>query len=155
MHSMIRPPLITPPPEPSAAALSYRDLAVIAAQTADDKKAIDPVILDVGDALSITEAFVIASAPNRRQVSMIADEVEAAVKSAGGAGPISVEGLAEASWVLLDFGGFVVHVFLDETRRFYDLERLWSEVPRLAWAPLRGPEPTTEPPTALPEGADR
>jgi ribosome-associated protein len=113
---------------------SYLDLAIVAAQAADDKKAIDPVILDVGDMLSITDAFVIASAPNRRQVAMIADEVELAVKVAGGLGPVSVEGLSEASWVLLDFAGFVVHVFLDETRKFYDLERLWNEAPRIDWA---------------------
>ncbi len=144
----------------SADSPSIRDLVLLAAQVADDKKAIDPVILDVGDALSITEAFVIASAPNRRQVSMIADEIEAAVKAAGGAGPISVEGLSEASWVLLDFGAFVVHVFLDETRRFYDLERLWREVPRIAWTPLLRPDAVhgssdTDETDQQPEGVDR
>jgi len=144
----------------SADSPSIRDLVLLAAQVADDKKAIDPVILDVGEALSITEAFVIASAPNRRQVSMIADEIEAAVKAAGGTGPISVEGLSEASWVLLDFGAFVVHVFLDETRRFYDLERLWREVPRIAWAPLHRPDSGHNPSNVdgtdqQPEGVDR
>ncbi len=144
----------------SADSPSIRDLVLLAAQVADDKKAIDPVILDVGEALSITEAFVIASAPNRRQVSMIADEIEAAVKAAGGTGPISVEGLSEASWVLLDFGAFVVHVFLDETRTFYDLERLWREVPRIAWAPLHRPDSghnssNVDGTDQQPEGVDR
>ena len=131
---------MTPTTTPSAAAeLSLQDLAVIAAQVADDKKGLDTVILDVGDALSITEYFVITSATNKRQVAMIAEEMEDAVKSACGRGPISVEGLGEGSWVLLDFGGFVCHVFNDETRRFYDLERLWREVPRVAFTPLHGP----------------
>ena len=127
------------PPSTAAAAPSLQDLAVIAAQVADDKKGLDTVILDVGDALAITEYFVITSATNRRQVAMIADEVEQAVKAASGRGPLSIEGLGEGSWVLLDFGGFVCHVFNDETRRFYDLERLWREVPRVTFEPLRGP----------------
>jgi ribosome-associated protein len=105
----------------------------VAARAADDKKAIDPVVLDVSQTLVITDYFVICSAMNTRQVLTIAEEVEQAVKDAGGRGPVAVEGQREASWVLLDFGGFVVHVFLDETRTFYDLERLWVDAPRVAW----------------------
>jgi ribosome-associated protein len=112
-----------------------RDLAIVAARAADDKKADDVLVLDVGDMLSITDAFVIASAGNSRLVATIADTIEAAVKAAGGPGPIATEGLEEASWVLLDFGGFVVHVFLEETRRYYDLERLWADAPRIDWRP--------------------
>ena len=106
---------------------------LIAARAADDKKAEDVVVLDVGETLSITDAFLIASAGNTRLVATIAESIEAAVKAAGGPGPIATEGLEEANWVLLDFGGFVVHVFLDETRRYYDLERLWADAPRIEW----------------------
>jgi ribosome-associated protein len=107
---------------------------VVAAKAADDKKADDVLVLDVGDTLGITDAFVIVSAPNSRLVAFLADTIEAQVKQAGGPGPLAVEGLDECSWVLMDFGGFVVHVFLEETRRYYDLERLWADAPRIDWS---------------------
>lgn len=114
------------------------ELARVAARAADEKKAIDTMVLDVGELLAITDYFVIMSGTNRRQVLSLAEEVERAVKEAGGSGPVASEGLNEGSWVLLDFGGFVVHVFLDETRRFYDLERLWADAPQIAWSPTVG-----------------
>jgi ribosome-associated protein len=83
--------------------------------------------------LSIVEHFVITSAPNSRQVRTIAEEVEEKLKAAGLGSPIRTEGLDDLTWVLLDYGDVVVHVFLDETRAFYDLERLWSDAPRVAW----------------------
>jgi ribosome-associated protein len=92
------------------------------------------VVLEVGPVLAIVDYFVVTSATNTRQVRTIADEVEERVKQAGGGGPRRTEGLDDLRWVLLDFGDVVVHVFLDETRAFYELERLWSDVPRLAWA---------------------
>jgi ribosome-associated protein len=106
---------------------------VLAAQAAADKKAGDTVILDVGEVLAITDTFVITSAPNERQVRTIVEEVEKQLKERGGPAPLRVEGSREAQWVLLDYGDFVVHVFLDEVRAFYDLERLWSDAPRVAW----------------------
>ena len=63
----------------------------------------------------------------------IADEVEAQVAEAGGPRPVRVEGLDDLRWVLMDYGDFVVHVFLEETRRYYDLERLWADVARVDW----------------------
>jgi ribosome-associated protein len=105
----------------------------LAAQAAADKKAVDTVILDVGEVLAITDSFVITSAPNERQVRTIVEEVEKQLKGVGGPAPLRVEGLREAQWVLLDYGDFVVHVFLDEVRAFYDLERLWSDAPRVPW----------------------
>jgi len=100
-----------------------------AARAASAKKGEDTIVLDVRDVLSITDAFVITSGSNRRQVLTIADEVEDQVKGVGGPSPIRVEGLTDAQWVLLDYGDFVVHVFLDEVRRYYDLERLWADAP--------------------------
>jgi ribosome-associated protein len=107
--------------------------AVLAAQVASAKKAENPLVLDVGDLLGITDAFVIVSAPNTRLVKTIADDVEEQVAAAGGPRPLRLEGLSDRRWVLIDYGSFVVHVFLDETRAFYDLERKWSDAPRVRW----------------------
>jgi ribosome-associated protein len=107
--------------------------AVTAARAADDKKGLDTVVLRVGDLLSITDAFVITSATNDRQVRSIAEEVEKQVKQSGGPSPLRIEGMSEARWILIDYGDFVVHVFLDETREFYNLERLWSDAAQIAW----------------------
>jgi ribosome-associated protein len=109
--------------------------AVTAARAADDKKAEDTIVLDVGDIIGITEAFVITSGTNTRQVRTICDEIEAALKREGGGAPRNTEGLDDASWVLLDYGDLVVHVFLAETREYYALERLWTDAPRIAWEP--------------------
>jgi ribosome-associated protein len=92
------------------------------------------VVLDVGDVLALCGWFVITSAPNERLVKAIADEVEQQVHGAGGPKPKRIEGLQERQWVLMDYGDLVVHVFLQEQRDFYDLERLWADVPRVAWA---------------------
>jgi ribosome-associated protein len=106
----------------------------IAARAADAKKAHDIVILDVGEIMGIVESFVITSAPNSRLVRAIVDEVERALFERTGDKPRAVEGLRDASWVLLDYGDLVVHVFLTETREYYDLERLWADVARVSWA---------------------
>ena len=105
--------------------------ARVAVVAAAEKKGLDLAILDVGDVLSIIDLFVLASASNARQVRTIVEEVEKALTEHDGSKPTSVEGLADASWVLLDYGDIVVHVFLDETRAYYDLDRLWGDVPRL------------------------
>lgn len=90
------------------------------------------MVLDVGDVLAITDWFVIVTGGNPRQVRTIADEVATRVESEG-APPPRVEGLDDATWVLLDFGDVVVHVFQPEARAYYALERLWADVPRLEW----------------------
>jgi ribosome-associated protein len=110
-----------------------RDWARTAAQAASAKGGDETVIIEVGAVLAITDAFVITSGRNSRQVKTIAEEVEARLKSDGGIAPLRTEGLSDSQWVLLDYGDLVVHVFLDETREFYDLERLWSDAPRVAW----------------------
>jgi ribosome-associated protein len=109
------------------------DLVTIAAGAASAKTVEPTVVIEVGDLIAITEYFVISSGSNDRQVRAIAEEVERQVKDNGGSSPRAIEGLDDARWVLMDFGDFVVHVFSDEARRFYDLERLWSDAPRLAW----------------------
>jgi ribosome-associated protein len=110
---------------------SLPPLLLAAARGASDLQATDVLALDVGDVLGITDWFVVASASNVRQVRRIAEQVEEAVKASGGQGPLRIEGLEDATWILLDFGLFVVHVFYEETRSFYDIERLWSDVPKI------------------------
>ncbi len=104
--------------------------ARLAAEAAAAKLGQDIVILDVGDVIGITDAFVVCSASNTRAVRTIVEEIEEQLRVLADARPRSIEGLDTASWVLLDFGDIVVHVFLTETREFYDLERLWADVPR-------------------------
>ncbi len=115
---------------------AVRRRVAVAAGAASAKKGNDIVALDVGDILSITDAFVITSGTNTRQVRTLVDEIEKAMKEQASAPPTSVEGLDDATWVLLDFGDIVVHVFLEETRAYYELERLWSDAPRIDWEPL-------------------
>ena len=110
-----------------------REWARTAARAASAKGGEETVIIEVGAVLAITDAFVITSGRNTRQVKTIAEEVEAKLKSEGGISPLRVEGLGDSQWVLLDYGDLVIHVFLDETREFYDLERLWSDAPRYDW----------------------
>lgn len=108
-------------------------LAVRAARVADEKQATDVVVLAVGDVLALCEYFVVASASNRRLVSAIVEEVEAQLKLDPGRAPVRVEGSREQQWVLLDYGDVVVHVFLSEIREFYEIERLYTDVPRIDW----------------------
>jgi ribosome-associated protein len=111
-----------------------RDLAVAAARAAASKKAADVVILDMRELLVITDYFVIASGTSDRQVKTIAEEIERAVKDQG-VKPVRREGERDARWILLDFVDFVAHVFVNEERDFYDLERLWADAPRVPWQP--------------------
>lgn len=111
--------------------LEPRDIALLAAEAAGEKKATDIVVLDVAETLVITAYFVVATAANDRQVRAVAEEVETALREKAGVKPIGREGEREGTWVLLDFGDVVVHVFQPEERDFYRLEKLWSGVPRV------------------------
>jgi ribosome-associated protein len=95
-----------------------------------EKKALDPVILDLREIASFTDYFLIVSGTNERQVQAIADEVYETLKKHRAAAA-RVEGYKTAEWILLDYGDFVVHVFEQKARRFYDLERLWRESKRV------------------------
>ena len=111
-----------------------RETALLAAQAASDKLATDVSIVDVSDRLAITDAFVLASAPNERQVQAIVDEVEERLREHG-VKPVRREGVAEARWVLLDFIDVVVHVQHAEERAYYALERLWKDCPTIELPP--------------------
>ncbi|MEY3802380.1 MAG: hypothetical protein RLZZ51_662 [Actinomycetota bacterium] len=108
-------------------------IATIAAKAADEKQATDVTVLDVGEILAITDLFVVASAGNKRQVRTISDAITDAVRSETGRSPLSSEGVSEQQWILIDYGSVVVHIFDDETRRFYEIERLYQDVPLVSW----------------------
>lgn len=108
------------------------ELALTAAQAAADKKAQDIVIIDVADQLVITDAFVLASAPNERQVSAIVEAVEdALLRLPEKAKPVRREGERAGRWVLLDYSDIVVHIQHTEDREFYALDRLWRDCPTI------------------------
>ena len=109
-------------------------VATIAAGAADEKQGRNIVVLDVGAILAIAELFVVLEAPNRRLVRTLVDEIEHSVRGATGRSPRRVEGGREQQWVLMDYGDVVVHVFLDEIRRFYEIERLYRDAPTIAWS---------------------
>jgi ribosome-associated protein len=109
-------------------------VAMVAARAADEKQGRNIVVLDVGEILAIAELFVVLEAPNRRLVRTLVDEIEQAVRAATRRSPRRVEGVREQQWVLLDYGDVIVHVFLDEIRRFYEIERLYRDAPLVEWA---------------------
>jgi len=110
-----------------------------AAVAAEEKLGKDTVLLDVGALVGITDVFVITSGSNYRQVRAIVEEIQEQMLLLDGPKPQTIEGkeVQEGSiWVLMDYGGFIVHVFDDETRALYDLERLWNDCPRIDWESL-------------------
>lgn len=108
----------------------------VAAAAAESKLGVGTLVLDVGDALAVTEHFVITNGNNHRQVRAIVDELEHQLKLVGGPAPLRVEGLESLDWVLIDYGEFVVHVFSPDARAYYQLERLWKDCDQLDWRSL-------------------
>lgn len=98
----------------------------IAVKAADSKQAKDIRVLDLREITSFADTLVIASGSNQRQVQAIADEIHRALKAKGEM-PLSMEGYTNAEWVLMDYGDYVVNVFSDKARAYYDLERLWRD----------------------------
>jgi ribosome-associated protein len=120
----------------SAAAPAELDERVrLALHAAGEKKAHDLVVLDLREVASFTDYFVIASGTNVRQVQAVADEVQEQLRRRLGVKPARVEGYNSAEWVLLDYGDFILHVFEEKSRRFYDLERLWRDAARVPLPP--------------------
>jgi len=103
----------------------------LAVAAALDKKATNLDVLSVGALTSIADYFIIASAGNERQAAAIADHVVDQLKSELGVRPLLIEGMTPGRWVLIDFGDFIVHIFTEEVRRFYGLERLWGDAPNV------------------------
>ena len=105
-----------------------------ALHAAAEKKALDPTVLDLRGISTFTDLFLIFTGANRRQVQAISDEIVEQLKR-NGTPAARVEGYQNAEWILIDYGDFVVHIFEDKARRFYDLERLWREAGRLNLTP--------------------
>lgn len=101
-----------------------------AARAARDKLAIDLTVLDVRGVSGITDYFLVCSGRSTTHVEAIADAVRDALK-ANGIRPLHAEGVAESGWILLDYGDVLIHVFLDATRAYYALERLWGDAPTM------------------------
>ncbi len=118
----------------SKPALKWEDLderVRAAVHAAGERKALNTVVLDLREVASFTDFFVITSGTNVRQVQAIADAVEERLRKDLGVKPARVEGYNSAEWVLLDYGDFILHVFEEKARRFYDLERLWRDAARV------------------------
>ena len=103
------------------------EMVKLAIACASDKKAVNINVLDLRQIASFTEFFVISSGTNQRQVQAIADEINEQLKKQLDARPIRLEGYNSAEWILLDYGDFIVHIFEQKAREFYDLERLWRD----------------------------
>jgi len=110
--------------------LSTEEKTTLISQIVADKKAMDVVVLDMADASSITDYFLICSGGSQRQVQAIADAIDEQLKQAG-ITSLGVEGYRQGHWILMDYGDVIVHVFSQETREFYDLERLWANAPKI------------------------
>lgn len=95
-----------------------------AVRAAESKKAHDVTVLDLREVTSFADYFIICSGSNSRQNQAISDEIYLKLKQQGEM-PVSIEGYDNAEWVLMDYGDYLVHIFLDKTRSYYDLERLW------------------------------
>ncbi|GAB5046653.1 ribosome silencing factor [Thermodesulfovibrio sp. TK110] len=110
--------------------MDSKEKALKTAKLLYDKKAQDITILELKDLTIITDYFVICSAESTTQVKALTEYLEETMKVEGYK-PYAVEGFSYAHWVLMDYGDVIVHIFLEETRRFYDLERLWLDAPRI------------------------
>ena len=114
------------------AGVDTREAALLAVGAALDKKALEPVLIEVGAQSSYTDFILVLSGRSDRHVQHVADGVEEAFARAYGRKPLGSEGKSDGRWVLLDFGEIVVHVFHHPMREFYDLEGLWCDAPRVA-----------------------
>lgn len=110
--------------------LSAEEKTAVSTRAATDRKALDVVVLDMREASLLTDYFLICAGGSERQAQAIADAIDEQMTRHGVAS-LGVEGYQEARWILMDYGDVVVHVFSQDTRDFYDLERLWSGAPRV------------------------
>ena len=103
-----------------------KKMAILAVEALEDKKAEDIRILDISNVSVLADYFIIANGTNRNQVQAMADNVEEALGKAGFV-PKQIEGYQSANWILMDYRDIVIHVFDEENRLFYDLERIWRD----------------------------
>lgn len=115
----------------SSAGIDSEEVARTAAYAASAKKAEDIVVLELGTLSDVCDYFVIATGSNKRLADAVVDEVEERVAASCGEHPISIEGRDEGTWILMDYGSVIVHVFTPEARDYYRLEKLWGDAPTL------------------------
>jgi len=113
--------------------IAARDLVMIAGRAADDKKASNILMLEMAGILDITDYFLICSGATDRQTKSISDEIQRQLRDAGRK-PFRSAGEELGDWILLDYVDFIIHIFTEETREFYRLERLWKDAPRMKLA---------------------
>ncbi len=118
--------------------LTPKEIAALAAKTLDDKKARDIKVLRTTELTVLADYFVICTATSTTHVKALTGEVDKVLSESGEA-PLRREGYRSDSWVLLDFGCVIVHIFLEEARSFYSLERLWGDAEEVALSSLSGP----------------
>lgn len=111
--------------------MESKKLALACRRFADDKKAEDIAVLDVRGLSTVTDYFVIATATSEPHLRAVADEIVEQVREKHGQRPRAVDGSVRAAWMVLDYGDVIVHLMRSETRRYYDLEGLWSDAPRV------------------------
>ncbi len=111
--------------------LPVLDLAAAAARAAATKTDEEIVVMDMREVSAFTDVFVVVGARNTRQVKAIVDEVERSVKDDSNIRPIRIEGMDDCTWVLMDYGDMIIHIFNGDAREFYDLEGLWGDAPRV------------------------
>jgi ribosome-associated protein len=133
------PPLVPGNPQQAARAL---ELALAAAETAHENRGVEIVVLDLRSVTPVFDYFVIATGASRRQLHAISEEIDHRLEQGLGDRRMGIEGYAESRWILLDYGSVVVHLFDEETRKFYALEDLWTDATRV---PLPWDEATPNP----------
>jgi ribosome-associated protein len=109
-------------------------LARAAAQVAEDNRGRDVVVLDMRQLTPVFDYFVIATGTSRRQLHAMSEEIDHKLEDELGDKRLGIEGYDQSRWILLDYGDVVIHLFDDEARAYYDLERLWSPARRVEWA---------------------
>jgi ribosome-associated protein len=119
---------------PEARPLADQPFWLTAVRAAEAKKAVDLRVLDLREVTSFTDYFIICTGTNPRQIQAITDEIQLRLKQLG-EHAISTEGYEHAEWVLIDYGDYIVHVFSEKAREFYDLERLWRHARRVEIPP--------------------
>ena len=120
--------------------MTPKETALLLAKALDSKKGLDIKVLETGELTTLADYFVLCSATSSTQIRALADACEKAMKEATGEDPHHVEGHRGGTWVLLDFSAVVVHIFNDEARKFYDLERLWRDAAELDLSEVRKPD---------------
>ncbi|MGI6578236.1 MAG: ribosome silencing factor [Eubacteriales bacterium] len=120
--------------------MQSRELAKNIAQLLDNKKGLDIEVMKIDELTIIADYFVLCTGTSITHLRALADEVEQKLKESQSQLPLKVEGYDTGGWILMDYGSVIVHLFTDETRKYYSLERLWSDAPRVAVGDDKKPE---------------